>query len=249
MTLQTLYDRLLELRIPAFRQALQEQQANPQYLELAFEERLALLVDHECTQRRENRIRRNLQAAAFPLSASLEELDLSPARGLERRTLLELGQCNWIPTRQNMIVLGPTGSGKTFLACAFGKAAARSGFTVRYHRTSRLLHSLTQVRTEGSLTHMLRSLAKCSLLVLDDWMRDAISIQDAQNILEVLDDRFGHTATLIATQVPIADWHRRIPDPTLADAILDRLVHNAHRLELKGESQRKLRAKRTMPNT
>lgn len=249
MTLQTLYDQLLELRIPAFRQALQEQQANPQFTELAFEERLSLLVDHECTQRRENRIRRNLHAAAFPLSASLEELDLSPARGLERRTILDLGQCNWISSRQNMIVLGPTGSGKTFLACAFGKAAARFGFTVRYHRTSRLLHTLTQVRSDGSLTATLRSLAKCHLLVLDDWMRDAISIQDAQNILEVLDDRFGHTATLIATQVPIPEWHRRIPDPTLADAILDRLVHNAHRIELKGESQRKIRGKRSMSNT
>jgi DNA replication protein DnaC len=113
MTLQTLYDQLLELRIPAFRQALQEQQSNPQFTQLAFEERLSLLVDHECTQRRENRIRRNLHAAAFPTSASLEELDLSPARGLERRTILELGQCNWIPARQNIIVLGPTGSGKT----------------------------------------------------------------------------------------------------------------------------------------
>ena len=249
MTLQTLYDQLLELRIPAFRQALQEQQSNPQFTELAFEERLALLVDHECTQRRENRIRRNLHVAAFPLSASLEELDLSPSRGLERRSILELGQCNWLPARQNIIVLGPTGSGKTFLACAFGTAAVRSGFTVRYHRTSRLLHTLSQVRSDGSLTNMLRALAKSSLLVLDDWMRDAISIQEAQNILEVLDDRFGHTATLIATQVPIPEWHRRIPDPTLADAILDRLVHNAHRVELKGESQRKIRAKRTMANT
>jgi DNA replication protein DnaC len=249
MTLQTLYDQLLELRIPAFRQALQEQQANPQFTELAFEERLALLVEHECTQRRDHRIQRNLLTAAFPLSASLEELDLSPARGLDRRTLLELGQCHWIPARQNIIVLGPTGSGKSYLASAFGRAAICNGFTVRYHRTARLLHTLSQVRTEGSLTTMLRSLARCNLLVLDDWMRDAISIQDAQNILEVFDDRFGNTATLIATQVPINEWHRRIPDPTLADAILDRLVHNAHRLELKGESQRKLRAKRTMANT
>jgi len=249
MTIQTLYDQLLELRIPAFRQALQEQQSNPKYAELAFEERLALLVDHECTQRRENRIRRNLHTAAFPMSASLEELDLSPARGLERRSVLVLGQCNWITARQNMIVLGPTGSGKSFLACAFGTAAVRSGFTVRYHRTSRLLHTLTQVRADGSLTNMLRSLARVNLLILDDWMRDSITIQNAQDILEVLDDRFGHTATLIASQVPILDWHRRIPDPTLADAILDRLVHNAHRIELKGESQRKLRAKRTMPNT
>jgi len=249
MTIQTLYDQLPELRIPAFRQALQEQQSNAKYTELAFEERLALLVDHECTQRRENRIRRNIHTATFPMSASLEDLDISATRGLERRSVLELVQCNWITARQNMIILGPTGSGKSFLACAFGTAAARNGFTVRYHRTSRLLHTLTQVRADGTLTGTLRSLARINLLVLDDWMRDAITIQNAQDMLEVLDDRFGHTATLIASQVPIADWHRRIPDPTLADAILDRLVHNAHRIELKGESQRKIRAKRSMSNT
>jgi DNA replication protein DnaC len=249
VTLQILHDQLLELRLPAFRQALQEQQSNYKFTELAFEERLALLVDHECTQRRENRIRRNIHTAAFSISATIEDLDISATRGLERRSILELGQCNWITASQNMIVLGPTGSGKSFLACAFGTAAARNGFTVRYHRTSRLLHTLTQVRADGSLTNVLRSLAKIHLLVLDDWMRDTITIQNAQDILEVLDDRFGHTSTLIASQVPIADWHRRISDPTLADAILDRLVHNAHRIELKGESQRKIRAKRTMPNT
>jgi DNA replication protein DnaC len=248
MTLQTLNEQLLALRLPAFRQALAEQQANPEYAKLTFEERLALLVDQECTRRRENRIRRNLQAAAFSMSASLEDLDISAARGLERRSILELAQCNWISARQNIIVLGPTGSGKSFLACAFGTAAARHGFTVRYHRTSRLLHTLTQTRADGSWPGWLRSVARTSLLILDDWMRDTLTIQNAQDLLEVLDDRFGHSATLIASQVPIADWHRRIPDPTLADAILDRVVHNAHRIELKGESQRKLRAKKTMSN-
>ncbi len=248
MTLQTLHDQLLELRLPAFRQALQEQQSNPQYTQLAFEERLALLVDHECMQRRENRIRRNIHSASFSISASLEDLDISAARGLERRTLLELGQCNWITARQNMIVLGPTGSGKSFLVCAFGTAAARNGFTVRYHRMSRLLHTLSQTREDGSWSGWLRSMARTSLLILDDWMRDPITLQNAQDLLEILDDRFGHTSTLIASQVPIAEWHRRIPDPTLADAILDRIVHNAHRIELKGESQRKIRAKKNMPN-
>lgn len=249
MTLQTLNEQLLELRLPAFRQALQEQQSNSKYTELSFEDRLALLVDHECTQRRENRIRRNIHSAAFSMSASIEDLDLSPARGLERRFILELAQCNWITSRQNIIVLGPTGSGKSFLACAFGIAAARNGFTVRYHRTSRLLHTLTQTREDGSWSQWLRSVARVNLLILDDWMRDTITLQNAQDLLEILDDRFGHTATLIASQVPVTEWHRRIPDPTLADAILDRLIHNAHRLELKGESQRKLRAKRNVPNT
>jgi DNA replication protein DnaC len=249
MSRQALYDQLLALRLPTFREALREQQANPQYSELPFEDRLALLVDQECLRRRENRIQRNIHAAAFPMQAAFEDLDFSPARGLERRAILELGQCNWISSCQNILVLGPTGSGKSFIASAFGQVAARHGFTVRYARTSRLLHSLTQARADGSFTAFLRSLAKTSLLILDDWMRDPITLAHAQDILEVLDDRFGHTATLIASQVPIPDWHMRIPDPTLADAILDRLIHNAHRIQLLGESQRKLRAVRSMPNT
>ena len=146
-------------------------------------------------------------------------------------------------------MLNPTGSGKTYIACAFGTAAARSGFTVSYHRISRLLHTLSLAHQDGPYSSLLRSLAKINLLILDDWMRDAITIQNAQDILEVLDDRFGHSSTLIASQVPVSDWHLRIPDPTLADAILDRLVHNAQPIQLEGESQRKLRANRSMPNT
>jgi DNA replication protein DnaC len=240
---------LHELRLSAFRTTLREQQANPQYADLPFEDRLSLLVDAECSQRRENRVRRNIRSAGFPMQAALEDLDFAPARGLERRLILELGQCSWISSRQNVLIFGPTGGGKSFLASAFGVAAARLGFSVRYQRTSRLLHALTLARQDGSLTHLLRSLAKTNLLVLDDWMRDAMTIQNAQDILEVLDDRFGHSATLIASQVPVADWHLRIPDPTLADAILDRIVHNAHRIQLEGESQRKLRSQRSMPNT
>lgn len=249
MSLQTLDDQLHELRLSAFCTALREQQANPQFADLPFEDRLSLLVDAECSQRRENRVKRNIRFAGFPMQAALEDLDFSPSRGLERRFILELGQCSWISSRQNILIFGPTGGGKSFLASAFGVAAARLGLSVRYHRTSRLLHALTIARQDGSLTHLLRSLAKTNLLVLDDWMRDAITIQNAQDILEVLDDRFGHSATLIASQVPVADWHLRIPDPTLADAILDRIVHNAQRIQLEGESQRKLRSQRSMPNT
>jgi len=206
-------------------------------------------VDVECSQRRENRIRRNIQLANFPMQAAIEDVDFSPARGMERRSILELAQCGWISSRHNLLILGPTGSGKSYIASAFGVAAVRTGFTVRYHRTARLLHTLTLARQDGSLTSLLRSLAKTNLLILDDWMRDAITIQNAQDILEVLDDRFGHSSTLISSQVPVSDWHLRIPDPTLADAILDRLVHTAQRVQLEGESQRKLRAQRSMPNT
>jgi DNA replication protein DnaC len=249
MTIQALYDQLRELRMSTFGNALREQQANPKYNELTFEDRLSLLVDAECIQRRENRIKRNIRTAKFTMQATLEDLDFSPSRGLDRRLILELGQSNWVASRHSILVLGPTGSGKTYLASALGVAAARNGYSVRYYRISRLLHTLSIARQDGSLTKLLRTLAKTKLLVLDDWMRDTITIQNAQDILDVLDDRFGHAATLIASQVPVADWHLRIPDPTLADAILDRIVHSAHRVQLEGESQRKLRAQRSMPHT
>jgi DNA replication protein DnaC len=249
MPTQALYDQLLELRLPAFRQALHEQQENPKYTQLSFEERLALLVECECTQRREHRILRCIRNAGFPLQASIEELEFSPKRGLDRRVVLELAQCSWITSHHNLIILGPTGSGKSFVASAFGIAAARNRFTVRYQRTSRLVHALSLSHQDGTFSTLLRSLAKVNLLILDDWMRDALTVPNAQDLLEVLDDRFGITSTIFASQVPVSDWHLRIPDPTLADALLDRIVHNAQRLELKGESQRKLRADRTIPNT
>jgi DNA replication protein DnaC len=242
---QPLYDKLLQLRLPAFREGLRQQHDNPQYAQLSFEERLALLVDQECLRRHNYRIQRLLKAADFPLPATLEDLDWSPTRGLERRLILELAQVHWLRNHHHLLVLGPTGCGKTYLACAFGNVAARNGYAVRYFRTSRLLHHLTQARQEGAYQSALRSLAKLNLLILDDWMRDPLTLQNAQDLLEVLDDRFGHSSVIIASQVPVTDWHLRIPDPTLADAILDRLVHNAHRLALEGESQRKLRAMQT----
>lgn len=191
MSLQTLDDQLHELRLSAFRAALREQQSNSQYSDLSFEDRLSLLVDAECSQRRENRVKRNIRIAGFPMQAALEDLDFSPGRGLDRRFILELGQCTWISSRQNVLIFGSTGSGKSFLATAYGVAAARLSFSVRYHRASRLLHALTIARQDGSLTHLMRSLAKTNLLVLDDWMRDPISVQNAQDILEVLDDRLS----------------------------------------------------------
>ena len=228
---------------------LREQQANPKYAELSFEERLALLVDQECTRRHDNRIRRAWRAAGFPLQATLEDLDLEPARGLDRRQMLELAQCAWIGNHLNILVLGPTGGGKSFVACSLGTAAIRQGYSVRYFRTSRLLHALGQARQEATYPTLLRSLARTDLLILDDWLRDALTQANAQDLLEILDDRYGQAATVVASQMPVTDWFAQIPNPTLADAILDRLVHNAYRLQLVGESQRKLRAIRSMPNT
>jgi DNA replication protein DnaC len=249
MLTQPLLDKLVQLRLPAFRDGLQEQERNPQYAQLAFEERLALLVDLECTRRHDHRIQNRIRLACFPQPASIEDLDLTPARGLERRFVLELAQAAWITSHLNLLVLGPTGSGKTFVSAALGLAACRNDHTVRYFRTSRLLYQLAQSHLDGSYPALLASLAKLDLIILDDWMRDPLSPAETRDLLEVFDDRFSRAATLLASQVPVADWFARLPDPTLADSLLDRIIHNAHRLNLKGDSQRKKRAAVTMPST
>ena len=246
MISQTLMEKLLQLRLPAFRDGLREQISNPQYAQLSFEDRLLLLVDLECTRRLDSRTKRRLKLADFPMQATVEDLDFSPERGLERRLVLELSQCNWVDQALNILVSGATGTGKSFVACSLGTAAIRLGYSVRYFRTARFLLSLTRARQEGSYLNLLRSLSRTDVLILDDWMRDPVPLSAAQDLLEVFDDRFGKSATIIAAQVPVSAWHARFPDPTLADALLDRTVHNAYQLPLLGDSQRKLRAARTL---
>ena len=249
MLTQPLLDKLIQLHLPSFREGLLEQLRNPQYSDLAFEERLVLLVDLECTHRHDRRIQRRVRLASFPQSASIEDLDLSATRGLERRFVLELSQCTWIANHLNTLVLGPTGSGKTFLASALGLSACRNDHTVRYFRTSRLLFQLAQSHNDGSYPSLLASLAKLDLLILDDWMRDPLTAAEARDLLEVFDDRFGRVSTLVASQVPVADWFARLPDPTIADSILDRIIHNSYRLNLTGASQRKIRSPIPIPAT
>ncbi len=193
----------------------------------------------ECTRRDNRSLQRRMKAARFSLPATLEDLNLSPARGLDRGFVLELAQGEWIRHHLNILVLGPTGVGKSYLACALGQAACRQSFSVRYHRTSRLLHEIMLSHADGSFPKLLSNLARMPLLILDDWLRDPLSAAQARDLLEIVDDRYGQASTLLATQVPVQDWHARFPDPTLADAILDRLLHNAYRLELKGGSMRK----------
>ena len=249
MLSHALFDKLSQLRLPGFRAALEEQLTNPQYADLSFEERLTFLVDRECTRRQNNRLQRNLKAAHFSLQATVEDLDFSPARGIQRQLVLELAHGDWIRHRLNAIILGPTGVGKTYLACALGHAASRQGFSVRYHRSSRLLQAIALAHVDGSYPNFLDSLARVHLLILDDWLRDPLSLNQTHDLLEVLDDRHLRSSTLIASQIPVEDWHARFPDPTLADAVLDRLVHNAYRIQLKGESQRKLRSPLAMSST
>jgi len=249
MISQTLMEKLLQLRLPAFRDGLREQNSNPQYAELSFEDRLLLLVELEWNRRLDSRTKRRLKLAEFPMRATVEDLDFSPERGLERHLVLELAQCNWIDKALNILVLGATGTGKSYLASALGVAACRSGYSVHYLHTARFLHTLTRARQDGSYLDLLRALSRTEVLILDDWMRDPIQLSSAQDLLEIFDDRFGNTATIIISQVPVSDWHARFPDPTLADAILDRTIHNAYRLTLLGDSQRKLRGFRTISHT
>jgi len=240
MLTQPLLEKLSALKLSGFRTALEEQNQNPHYAELSFEERLGLLVDVETTRRKNNRLKRRIKAARFPLQATLQDLDLSPKRGLKRTQVLELAQAEWVRRHLNTLVLGATGTGKTFLACALGRAACEAEFNVRYVRTSRLLQSLALAQADGSYPQLLRSLARIHLLIFDDWLRDPLSRSQAKDLLEIIDDRYGRSATLLATQVPISSWHERIPDPTLSDAVLDRLIHNAYRIELLGDSMRKI---------
>jgi DNA replication protein DnaC len=240
MLTQPLLDKLSQLKLSGFRQALEEQLAVPHYAELSFEERLGLLLDVEVTRRAENSLKRRIQAAKFPPPATIADLDLSSRRGLKRAEVLQLAQSEWVRRRLNMLVLGPTGAGKSYLAAALGRAACEADYSVHYVRTSRLLHTLELAHADGSFTKVLARLARIQLLIFDGWLRDSLSRSQARDLLEILDDRYGRTATMVVTQVPVVEWHARIPDPTLADAILDRLIHNAYRLELKGESMRKV---------
>jgi DNA replication protein DnaC len=240
MLTQPLLEKLSQLGLVGFRAALEEQLASPHYADLSFEERLGLLVDIEATRRGNSRLNRRIRAARFPLPATMEDLDLSPRRGLNRGQVLQLAQSEWVAHHLNLLVLGATGAGKSFLACALGRAACQAGYKVRYERTSRFLQDLELAHADGSYPQLLRTLARTPLLIFDDWLRDPLSRSQSTDLLEILDDRYGRRATMVVTQVPVTDWHSRIPDPTLSDAILDRLIHNAYRLHLEGESMRKV---------
>jgi DNA replication protein DnaC len=246
---QILLDQLALLRLPAFRQALESQLASPHYEELSFEERLSLLVEQEVLSRQQNRVQRRVRQARFPQTAMVQDIDFSAGRGLQRQQVLQLAQTTWIRKGLNLIVLGPTGAGKTFLSSALGYAACEQDLVTRYFRLSRLFQDFKMAQLEGTYPRLIKSLHKTDLLILDDWLRDPPSLVETQFLLDILDDRYGRMATLLVSQFPIPTWHARLPDPTLADAILDRLVHNAHRIELVGESQRKLRGQLTLSST
>lgn len=243
LTQQTL-QTLRTLSLTGMADAYQAQLRDADIQALSFDERLGLLVDREWSERQTRRLVRRLQIARLPLAASVEDLDYTTPRGLERGLIRTLAEGRWLHEHLNLILCGPTGVGKTYLASALGHAACRQGFSVRYYRVSRLAGDLILAKADGSYPRLMRALAKTDLLVLDDWGQAPLSPSEARELLEVIDDRCTRRSTLIASQLPVDAWHSAIPDPSIADALLDRVVHTAHKIVLRGESMRKLRAKR-----
>src|SRR5499427_1388035 len=237
-------DRLLALGLTGMAKALEEQRCQRNVDGLSFEERLGLLVDREAVERESKRLVLRLKYANLRQSAVVEDLDTRATRGLDRALFARLATGEWVARRQDLLVTGKTGTGKSWLACALGHKACRDDRSVLYWRVPRLLDALALARGDGRHARLLRSLARVQLLILDDWGLAPMTADQRRDLLEILEDRHGRGSTIVTSQLPVEHWHEIIGDPTIADAILDRLVHNAHRLILAGESLRKAAAKR-----
>ena len=232
-------ERLYDLRLGAMAEAFAEEIKRAGDPELSFAERFALVVERQWAAREEGRLARRLKAAQLKIEASVEEVDFRAARGLDRATFLELAELGFLRSVGNVIVTGATGLGKTYLACALADRALRRGHTALYRRMPKLIFELALSRADGSYLKALEKIAKVELLVLDDWGLSQVEGQAANDLMDVIDDRAGVRSTVIASQLPVSDWHHLIADPSIADAVLDRLVHRSVRIELKGESMRR----------
>lgn len=233
------HDQLNQLRLFGMARALAEQQAIPDLNHLSFEERLGLLVEREVSERESRLTSSRLRRAKLKQAAVAEDVDYRAARSLDRALFNRLLVGTWVAEHQNVLITGPTGVGKTWLACALANQACRQGRSVLYLRVPRLFEEMAVAHGDGRYNKLLAQLAKTDVLVLDDWGLALLTDAARRDLLEILDDRHGHRSTLVTSQLPVTNWHESIGDPTLADAILDRLVHNAHQLILTGESMRK----------
>ena len=240
MLIQHTIEKLHTLKLTGMAQALRTQIEQPNTFDLAFEERLAMLVEQEILDRDNRRLTRLLKAAKLREQACIEDIDYRHPRGLNRAQIASLVSCEWIMAHHNLCITGPTGTGKTWLACALGNQACRQGLSTRYLRLPRLFETLRIAHGDGSYSRVMNQLAKIDLLILDDWGIQKIAPAQRNDLMEVIEDRHNRRSTLIASQLPIEHWHALIGEATLADAILDRLLHGAHRIGLEGESLRKV---------
>ena len=238
---QTL-DKMNAMKLLGMAEAFKQQLGSSEHVRLNFEERLGLLIDCEWTAREQRKLTKRLQHAKLRYAASLEDIDFKHPRALDRQQVLSLGSCGFIQSQHNLLIVGPTGIGKSYLACAFVERACRRGYNAAYVRLPRLLQQLAVARGDGSYTRILERLARLDLLAIDDWLLAPLRDTERRDLVEVVEDRSERASTLIASQLPSKDWHASIGDPNLADAICDRLLHNAHRLELNGSSKRRTKA-------
>lgn len=233
-------DKLAELNLTGMAAALADQLEHPApYAELDFAARLGLLADREGAERDNRRLERNLKAAKLRQNVAVEQIDFAGSRGRDRTQLLHLAEAGWVAEHRDLIVVGPTGAGKTFLACALAHAACRRGYRALYLRLPRALDELSLARADGRLARLLAAYSRVDVLVCDDLALRPLPAEQAADLLEIIDDRHRRRSTIVTSQLPVADWHTALGEPTLADAICDRLVHAAHRIELRGESMRK----------
>ena len=235
--------KLYAMKLNGLAEAYEEQRAQPRLGDLSFDERFAMLIERQWLWKENRALHARLAYAELKEAACIEDIDFRDARGLKRSVIDPLASCDWIRYHQNVTVTGSTGTGKTFLACALAHKACREGYRAVYFYGPKLFRELTLARADGSLTKLLKKVAKAQLLVVDDWGLAKLDEHHYRDFLEILDDRQGHGATLVTSQFPVNTWHETILDPTVADAILDRLIHNAHRIELKGDSMRKRKTK------
>ncbi len=238
-------DKMMTMKLDAMVEAWRLQQKDPHISVLSFDERMGLLVDAQWTARENHRVKRLLHDAKLRISgACLEDLDYSARRELDRAVVRQLASCKWVEERQNIIITGATGVGKSYLACALAHQACRKGFRTHYRRVPRFFEELTLAHADGTYIRLLDKLARMDVLVLDDWAMSPLREQDRKDMLEILDDRYGARCTILTSQLPVSTWHDYVGDPTLADAICDRIVHNSHRIALKGPTKRKQETKK-----
>ncbi|MDD2468096.1 MAG: IS21-like element helper ATPase IstB [Desulfobulbus sp.] len=242
MLTQPTIEKLNSMKLTAMAKAFADQMQCPDITQLTFEERFGLIVDHQVTDLENRGMQNRLKKAKLRLPASLEDLDFKQGRGLDRAAVMSLALNQWVTIHHNILVTGPTGAGKSYLACALAQKACRDGYATLYQRVPRLLQEIAVSRLDGRYAKHIAPITKCEVLILDDLLISPLTREEQRELLEIVEERYDRKATIVTSQLPVKAWHDAMQDPTLADAILDRLVHNAYKLELKGESMRRKRS-------